>query len=109
MDEMEDDVSTRPALFTRIESKYQDIVAKKNEQTKNARLARFHALRSELQLLLSNNDQVNALEKLDKDEFIINLEEQRRLEQEGDDRAHQGNVLLLFSVFILTLTNLDQS
>jgi len=76
-------------LFTRVESKYQDIVAKKNEQTKNARLARFHALRSELQLLLSNNDQVNALEKLDKDEFIINLEEQRRLEQEGDDRSHQ--------------------
>ena len=46
-------------------------------------------MRVELQHLLNHNNQVSELEQLDKDEFIINLEEKTRLEQEGDDRSSQ--------------------
>jgi hypothetical protein len=87
MDEMDDDVSTRVSFFKRIELKYLETVKKKNEFIKKEKLTQFHKLRIELQHLLKHNESVDELEKLDKDEFIVNLEEQARLEKEGDDRA----------------------
>ena len=89
VDDMSDDVGARSSYMSRIETTYKDLVAQQNEKSKFERLAKFHDLRLELQNLIKNNTQVDELEKLETDEFIINLEEKERLEKEGDERAAQ--------------------
>ena len=84
---MGDDVGARPSYMSRIEATYKEVITQQNEKNKYERLAKFHELRLELQHLLTHNSDKNELDKLETDEFIINLEEKDRLEKEGDERA----------------------
>ena len=55
VDDMGDDVGARPSYMSRIEATYKEVITQQNEKNKYERLAKFHALKLELQNLLTHN------------------------------------------------------
>ena len=86
-DEMSDDIGSRVSFMERIEAADREVVGLQNEEKKAETLSKFHAFRLELQGLMNHNMTVDELERLETDEFIVNLEEKDRLEREGGERS----------------------
>jgi WD40 repeat protein len=66
-----------------------DRAAEEHERAKKKRLADLGDIREELQTLLLQNERVPDLEKMDRDEFVIDLQWKESMLEEGKKRAQE--------------------
>ena len=86
---LDDDPTESDALMSRLEASYQLERKQENEKLKAEKMHQFTALKAELNALYDHNNKVDDLEKLENNEFIMNLKERDSIVREGDSRASQ--------------------
>lgn len=74
-------------FLTRVQTHADRLAEADNERAKDAIRKELHALQSRLQTLLDANEQAPELEQLERVEFAVDEEGQRRIEQEYREKA----------------------
>ena len=81
-------IQEETCLHERYFQEENEVAAAKNAAVRDTYRKRVHALKSRLEGLLEHNERVIPLERLNRDEFVIDVEGKRLLEEESVSKAN---------------------